>query len=79
VHSRAKHKDPDYAQISIMACNYLLMNTASSILNIMTEAALVSTCPDGFLAVSSRIGCLLTTEESTSLEPPKEKAIEALL
>jgi hypothetical protein len=47
----------------------LLMQTASSILNIMTEAALVSTCPDGFLAVPSRIGCLLTTEAGTSLEP----------
>jgi hypothetical protein len=49
--------------------NSMLVKTASSILNIVTEAALVSTCPDGFLPVALRTEGLLTTEVGTSLEP----------
>jgi hypothetical protein len=53
----------------LQTANSLLMQTASSILNIVTEAALVSTCPDGFLPVASRTEGLLTTEVGTSIEP----------
>jgi hypothetical protein len=53
----------------LKTANSKLKRTATSVLNIVTEAALVSTCPYGFLAMSSRIECLLTTEAGTSLEP----------
>jgi hypothetical protein len=76
----AEQSGPQGPQLSLdihgglKTANYQLKRTATSVLNIVTEAALVSTCPDGFLAHSSRIEFLLTTEAGTSLEPSDNHA-----
>jgi hypothetical protein len=50
----------------------MLVKTASTIRNVITEAALVSTCPDGFLGAPPRMESLVAAGESTSFEPSEK-------